>query len=496
MPPERSKKMLKAVRSFRTEDGEWIEAERCRVAEDHELVEAYPDCWALALDGPGEGLRSIYRSTFPNEGVMRSTTDQFGSEADRVRAVEAAEQRVAALRTQAQNPHAREAGYNVGPASSRRRDTSRGYEQREAALRAIEDHDELSAEAADRLDDWVRADKVGTDAEYLAAVGDPNYLTSFMRRITNPDAAPFETSPAETAAAQRVQRAMAERALSVGTDTAGGFAIPFTLDPSVQLTSSGQTNPLRALATVRPIVTSEWRGISSAGVTASWDPEATEVSDDSPAFSQPVAKAEKAAAFVPFSIEIGQDWASLQTELATLVGDAKDNLESVAFISGGGSAVNQPQGLHVGGTNSVSVGAGTIVGGLYTVSGTVGPRYSPNASWISSRPVMNTVFRQVAEASTTEPKFIPETRDQILGQKWTEVSAMTAGTASGGTIVCYGDYRQAYTIVDRVGMSVEIIAHLFGTVANRPTGQRGLYAYWRTGAIVTNPNAVWSLKIA
>jgi HK97 family phage major capsid protein len=489
--------MLKATRTFRTESGEWIEAERTRVAEDHPLAEQYPDNWTEANDGPGAGLRSLYRSTFPDE-PMRSTTDQFGSEADRVRAVEAAERRVAELRAQAQNPKAVEAGSNVGPARPRR-DTSRGYEQREAALRAIEDHDELSSQAADRLDGYVRSDKTGTDAEYLAAIADPDYETSFMRRITNPDSAPFESSPAETAAAQRVQRAMAERALSIGTDTAGGFAVPFTLDPSVQLTSSGATNPLRQLARVVPITTGSWRGISSAGVTASWDPEATEVSDDSPVFAQPVAPAEKAAVFVPFSIEIGQDWASLQTELATLVADAKDNLEATAYISGGGSAVSQPQGLHVGGTNVVSAasGAGTaIVQGIYTVSGDLGPRYSPNASWISSRPVMNTVYRLVPEASTAEPKFVPETRDQILGQKWTEVSAMTAGTASGGTVLCYGDYRQAYTIVDRIGMSVEIIPHLFGTVANRPTGQRGLYAYWRTGAIVTNPNAVWSLKIA
>ena len=61
--------------------------------------------------------------------------------------------------------------------------------------------------------------------------------------------------------------------------------------------------------------TSEWKGVSSAGVTASWDPEATEVSDDSPTLAQPVARAEKGAVFVPFSIEIGQDWTWLQQEL-------------------------------------------------------------------------------------------------------------------------------------------------------------------------------------
>ncbi len=440
-------------------------------------------------------MRSVYRSTF--DGVTRSTTDEFGSEADRVRAVEATERRLEELRRQAANPAAREEGWSVGPETRRKRDTSRGAEQRDAALRAIEAHSELSPEAADRLDGWVRSDRVGVDAANLAAVADENYLSSFMRRVVSPDSAPFESSPAEVAAAQRTARAMAERtALAVGADATGGLAVPFTLDPSVQLTTSGQTNPLRQLARTIPIVTGTWKGVSSQGVTASWDPEATEVSDDSPTLGQPVARAEKAAAFIPFSIEIGEDWSSLQSELAKLIADSKDALESVAFVSGGGSAVNQPQGLLVGGTLSTAVGAGTIVNGVYTLAGTLGPRYSPNASWISSRPVVNTIFRQVAEGSTTEPKFMPETRDQILGQPWTEVSAYPAGTASGGTIVTYGDFNAGYTIVDRIGLSVELISHLFGTVANRPTGQRGLYAYWRTGAVVTNPNALVSLKVS
>ena len=96
-------------------------------------------------------------------------------------------------------------------------------------------------------------------------------------------------TPDEIAAVQKVAAVEAERAMSIGSNAAGGFAVPFTLDPSVQLTSSGQTNPLRQLARVVPITTGSWKGISSLGVTASWDPEGTEVSDDSPTFAQPVA---------------------------------------------------------------------------------------------------------------------------------------------------------------------------------------------------------------
>jgi HK97 family phage major capsid protein len=93
----------------------------------------------------------------------------------------------------------------------------------------------------------------------------------------------------------------------------------------------------------------------------------------------------------------------------------------------------------------------------------------------------------VAEASTAEPKFIPETRDQILGKPWQEVSHMT--TTVAGTTVAYGDIGSAYRIVDRVGMQVELIPHLFGS-NRRPTGERGLYGYARVGGRVQNADAV------
>jgi len=54
-----------------------------------------------------------------------------------------------------------------------------------------------------------------------------------------------------------------------------------------------------------------------------------------------------------------------------------------------------------------------------------------------------------------------------------------------------GSFRSAFTIADRVGMTVELIPHLFGAAqGNLPTGQRGLYAFWRTGSKVVVPEAL------
>ena len=65
---------------------------------------------------------------------------------------------------------------------------------------------------------------------------------------------------------------------------------------------------------------------------------------------------------------------------------------------------------------------------------------------------------------------------------------MVTTTTTGSKIMIAGDFRTGYTIADRVGMSAELIPHLFGAT-RLPTGQRGLYAYWRTGANVVAPNA-------
>lgn len=125
--------------------------------------------------------------------------------------------------------------------------------------------------------------------------------------------------------------------------------VPATLDPSILLTSDGEVNPLRQIARVATISSDEWQGVSSAGVTASFAAEATEATDDSPTLAQPVIRPEKAHAFVPFSIEVGQDWSSLQSELGGLFSDAKDVLEAEKLVTGTGTneGPGHPRRRHV-----------------------------------------------------------------------------------------------------------------------------------------------------
>jgi HK97 family phage major capsid protein len=57
----------------------------------------------------------------------------------------------------------------------------------------------------------------------------------------------------------------------------------------------------------------------------------------------------------------------------------------------------------------------------------------------------------------------------------------------------YGDFRAAFTIGDRLGMTAEIVDHLMGAT-RRPTGERGLFCYWRTGSKTVVPEALRYLE--
>jgi HK97 family phage major capsid protein len=57
-----------------------------------------------------------------------------------------------------------------------------------------------------------------------------------------------------------------------------------------------------------------------------------------------------------------------------------------------------------------------------------------------------------------------------------------------------GDFGNGYIIVDRVGLNVELVPHLFGA-NQRPTGQRGFLAWWRVGAECVDVSSFAMLSI-
>lgn len=397
-----------------------------------------------------------------------------------------------------------EAGAAFGTAQAQQHRTAPaarrpGDEHRDAALRTIERHEAVIATArADVLDRLVRSDPTGIDAEYLAAVGDEHYDAAFGILLSDPTTGHLRMTAQQTEALRRVGQAQQMRAMSEGTTTAGGFGVPFALDPSIILSSDGSSNPLREMASVRTIATSLWKGVSSAGITAGFSAEATETTDDAPTLAQPTVYAEKAQAFVPFSIEVDQDYAGLREELARLLADAKDQLEATKFLEGAGHASNEPAGLLTGLTNTVRVQTATadttVEADVYSLKQSVGPRFTANASWLGAPSTYDAIYRMVGGGSD-EPPLLPTREGPLLGRPKGEHSGMdTSLTTTGDKLLVYGDFQQ-FQIIDRIGLQIEVIPHLLGA-NRRPTGQRGLYAYWRTGSGVLVEGAFSFLEVA
>jgi HK97 family phage major capsid protein len=121
------------------------------------------------------------------------------------------------------------------------------------------------------------------------------------------------------------------------------------------------------------------------------------VTDASPTLAQPIVSTEMARAFVPFSIEVGQDWASFQSEMVGLFTDAKDVLEATKFALGSGT--NEPFGVITGATTvfTASNTNSLFVADLYGVHNALGPRFRANASWTLNNAVADRI-RQLSTA--------------------------------------------------------------------------------------------------
>lgn len=232
-----------------------------------------------------------------------------------------------------------------------------------------------------------------------------------------------------------------------------------------------------------------WRGIASDGIVASYDAEMTETDDDSPTLSQPEIEVEKAQAFVPFSIEIGEDWGALRSEMTRAFAEAKANLEADKFLNGAGAASNEPEGLLTGATNLVGAGGTLDEGDLFELIDALPDRYQENASILMSRGVASLV-RQLGTGDNGmwAPSLAVGVPPTLLGYPWYLTSGLDSTTGDGDTIAVIGDFSR-FVIVDRVGLNVELIPHLFGTARNFPNGMRGLYAYWRNSSGVVDANA-------
>ncbi len=172
--------------------------------------------------------------------------------------------------------------------------------------------------------------------------------------------------------------------------------------------------------------------------------------------------------------------------------------EGEVFATGKG-AENIPQGLITGATKIVEGTTKELIkiADVYSLQEALAARWMPRATWLGTNKMANAIHKMVAQADATNAPIMGEARDSILGKPYREVSTMsTKITTKTERVLAFGDIASAYRIVDRIGMAIEVVPTVFGKTNLRPTGQRGLFAYFRVGAKVQipKPSRSWRSK--
>lgn len=364
-----------------------------------------------------------------------------------------------------------------------------GQELRARAVSAIEQmpglNDQRRAGATKIVE---RFDNEAGDISRMAlATSAPAYVRAFAKAARGQE---HTLTPEE--------RDAVTRAMSL-TDGEGGYLVPFQLDPTVIITSDGSFNQIRQIARQVVATGDVWNGVSAGETSWSWDDEAEEASDDSSTFVQPTVPIHKGTGFVPISIEALADEQNVSQEVGRLLAAGKETLEATAFAVGSGSG--QPNGIvtALAGTasNITTATAATFASeDVYTTQNALPARYRAMASWLANNGIYNEI-RQFASSDGPDLwERIGEDRPGLLlGRSAYEAEAMSADAATSAEhIAVFGDFSN-YVIADRIGMTVEFVPHLFGA-NNRPTGQRGWYAYFRTGGDVVNIGGLRLLTVA
>ena len=245
-----------------------------------------------------------------------------------------------------------------------------------------------------------------------------------------------------------------------------------------------------------------WTAASTGFAT---DAEAAVVADSSPTFGGVDIPIFKAADFIPYSIEFGQDQPGWQDNAVALFSNAYN--EYVSAKTATGSGTSDVTGLFTAmtnATNNPSHVTVTTAGSLAAVDvrkawSALPERYRVDQScaWMMSPSVEQQIASLAAPSVVSGLAPNDYTTDHATGQhrlfgvpvlsvadapSWT-------GTSGSANIAVVGQFNR-YAVATRLGgYSVELVPLLRDPSSGRPTGQRAFLATARVGGDVIDANA-------
>lgn len=334
----------------------------------------------------------------------------------------------------------------------------------------------------DSLKKFVRRHKKDTSwSKNILARMRPDYISAFEKVVIGTDPAFLND----------VERA----AMAVGTNTAGGYLVPTHLDPTLILTNAGAKDVVRGISRTVTLTggANKWNGVSTAGSTASWDAELTEVSDDTPAIAPIQIPVFSAKSLIQASIEAFEDITGLASDVQMLLQDSKVRLEAAAHMTGNGTTA--PTGIFTALDANTNVEMSLTTGSTFTradlaaVASALGDRWTDGSRWLMHPAMLERIAALgTALGASYSVDLTERLTQQLLGypisQSFTAPNVFQTTTIDN--LLVFGEFSN-FVIVDKPGStSIEFIPHLFNTSNNLPDGRRAWYMHFRNGSDSVN----------
>ncbi|NPD17586.1 phage major capsid protein [Xinfangfangia sp. D13-10-4-6] len=248
------------------------------------------------------------------------------------------------------------------------------------------------------------------------------------------------------------------KALSVSVDTAGGYLAPVELVREI-IKGETEISPVRSLARVRTTAQKSVDIPKRTGqFAAQWVAEqGTRSETPGLAYGVESIPTHEVYALIDISNQMLEDSAfNMEQEISMEAIEQFAVAEGAAFVTGNG--VGKPQGfMSAAGVATTISGAATTVtaDGLLTLKHAIKTAYTRSANFVMNRTTLGSIRK--LKDSTGQYLWMPGIAqgkpNTIDGDPYVELPDMP-GEGAGAKPVAYGDFRRAYTWIDRISMEM------------------------------------------
>lgn len=304
------------------------------------------------------------------------------------------------------------------------------------------------------------------------------------------------------------EREMRAAAVSTGTGSAGGFALPEVIERQIARLSL-DISPIRQIATVRTVGSTDYKELFDInGAAFEWVGETDTRNQTNTSDLAEVAPTFGMASAKPQATEESLDDLFFDVEgwVIETASEAMAQGEGAAYVAGNGT--KKPTGFLAGPTPVTTADSSRAFGTLqYIASGqasamptsldtlydvvySLRARYRRNARWVGGKLVYATMrkYKDTTNNYLWQPSVTAGQPDMFMGYPVTEAEDMPV-VAANAFPLAFGDFKEGYLIADRVGMRItrdEITT----------PGYVKFYVRRRTGGKLRNTQAIKLLKIA